>query len=162
MCATPHFALHMARNASQLAKSVTIYTNGAEQLCADLSASLGDNSLILVDSRRIERLTLDEERHIVLHFEDGSTKAEAFLAHAPLTHPKGPFAEQLGLKLTPPFGDIEVTQPFMQTNKRGVFAAGDNMIMAKAVPTAISNGAMAANGASMQIQAEMHGHPPMF
>lgn len=162
MCATPHFALHIARNAAQLAQSVTIYTNGSESLCSDLIAALGEKSPITADSRSIKRLAMGKEGNIVLEFEDGSTKAESFLGHAPLTHPKGPFAKQLELKLAPPLQDIDVTQPFLQTSKRGVFAAGDNMIMAKAVPTAIANGAMAANGASMQIQAELHGHTPMF
>lgn len=162
MCATPHYALHYARNAAQFAQVVTIYTHGSEQLCSDLIAAVGGNPRITADSRPIKRLAIGEEGKIVLEFEDGSTKAESFLAHAPMTHPKGPFVEQLGLKLAGPLRDIEVTPPFLQTSKRGVFAAGDNMIMAKAVPTAIANGAMAANGASMQLQTEVHGHKCMF
>ena len=70
--------------------------------------------------------------------------------------------QQLGLETVPPLGDLKVLQPFLQTSVRGVFAAGDNMVMAKAVPTAIANGAMAAGGAAMQIQAEAHGHKAMF
>ena len=162
MCANPKFAMHISRNAAQLVESVTIYTNGSDQLSEDLAAQLGANTQFKTDSRPIKRLSLGEEDKIVIEFEDGTSKAESFLAHAPMTHPKGPFAEQLGLKLAPPLQDIEVMQPFLQTSKRGVYAAGDNMIMAKAVPTAISNGAMAGNGASMQIQAEKHGHTPMF
>lgn len=163
MCAIPRFAQHIGRNAAQLVESVTIYTNGSEQLAKDLIETLGEKtSQFKTDSRPIKRLVLGKGDDIVIEFEDGSTKAESFLAHAPMTHPKGPFVEQLGLKTVPPFQDIEVSQPFLQTSKRGVFAAGDNMIMAKAVPMAMSNGSMAANGASAQIQAEKHGHTPMF
>lgn len=99
---------------------------------------------------------------MTVKFEDESEETIGFLAHAPLTRPRGPFVEQLGLELAAPSNDIKVTPPFMQTSKRGVFSAGDNMVMVKAVANALSNASMAAAGASTQIQCEAHGHQTMF
>ena len=183
----PH-ATSLARNACRFARKVTIYTHGNEALETELRKLLGDSpstssSSISFDNRPIARFRLahsttangssnsngvkkeEEAEHsggIIISFSDGSADAtEAFLAHAPFTKPKGAFVEQLGLETAGPLGDIKASPPFNQTNVRGVFAAGDNMIMAKAVPTAIYNGSMACVGAVMQLQADEWGHKSM-
>ena len=161
MVSAPHMAMHIARNAAELSKSVTIYTHGSEKLKSELIQTLGDDPKFRVDSRTIKGFSMVDGA-IELEFEDGNKTVETFLAHVPRSHPRGPFVEQLKLKTVPPLGDVEVTQPFMQTSVRGVFACGDNMIMAKTVATAVANGALAANGASSQLQAEKYGHKPLF
>jgi pyruvate/2-oxoglutarate dehydrogenase complex dihydrolipoamide dehydrogenase (E3) component len=154
-------AMQLARNASQLARSVTIYTNNQSELAVQLSTSFGDDPQFKVDDRGIVKLSKGENAaDVVVHFADGSTQVEAFLAHSPKTHAKGPFVEQLGLETTPQ-GDIKVNPPFGQTSSRGVFAAGDNMTPFKIVPQAMSNAAMVAAGVSMQLQCELHGHKSM-
>ena len=154
--------MHMARMAAQLCTPVTIYTNGSEQLAKDVMAAAGENSPFKIDSRPIKKLARSGKGvETLVHFEDGDTKAEAFLVHSPKTQLKGPFAQQLGLELTP-MGDIKTTPPFLQTSVRGCFAAGDCMTPFKVVPNAIANGSMAAAGSSAQITAEKHGHKPLF
>ncbi|CAI6333973.1 unnamed protein product [Periconia digitata] len=157
----PQMAMNQARHVIQLSKSCVMYTDGDEALEKTFIELIGGAiDKIKTDSRKIKRL-VKVDAGITIEFEDGSSVTKAFLAHAPNTVPRGPLVQQLGLKTGGPFGDIEVSQPFLQTSQRGVFAAGDNMIMAKAVTAAISNGSMAGAGASMQIQAEEHGHPSM-
>ncbi|KAG9230928.1 thioredoxin reductase glit-like protein [Amylocarpus encephaloides] len=162
ICATPRLAMHVARNAAQLCKTVTIFTNGSSDVFAALVGALGDSAIFNVDKRVITRVSRAKEDGILVEFDDGSHQVESFLAHVPMSCPRGPFVEQLQLKTCPPMGDLEVSQPFLQTSQRGIFAAGDNMIMAKAMTIAVANGAIAANSASSQLQAERYGHPPMF
>lgn len=73
--------------------------------------------------------------------------------HKPKTKLNGPFAEQLGLELTP-VGDIKVTQPFGETSMQGVFAVGDAVAPIKTVPVAAAGGAVASAGLAMQLQME--------
>ncbi|RFU32827.1 hypothetical protein B7463_g3514, partial [Scytalidium lignicola] len=155
-------ALHVARQASSLSNSVTIYTNGSEDLAKDITAGLGAATAMKVDFRKIKRLSKESEKSSIrLEFEDGSSVVEAFLAHTPDTKPRGPFAEQLGLEQTPS-GDIKAGPPFYQTNVKGAFAAGDNCGMMKNVPHAIFSGSLAGMGVSMQIVAETLGQVPLF
>lgn len=75
-------ALHVARNAAQLAKSVTIYSNGNESQTEDIQAAIGPSAPMTVDSRRITRFVLGPNKTgVTLHFEDGGTKDEAFIGH---------------------------------------------------------------------------------
>ena len=152
----------MAENAAQLTSTVTIYTNGAEQVAADIQASKGPNPAFHVDARPIARFIKESKAaDVTLEFEDGSRKTEAFLVHNPLTHVKGPFAEQLNLEVTPT-GDVVANAPFHQTSVRGVFAAGDSITPYKVVPGAISSGCNAAVAAATQLQAEIYQHHPLF
>lgn len=66
-----------------------------------------------VDSRRITRFVLGPtQTGLIIHFEDGTTKAEAFLSHKPKSSLKsGSLARQLGLELAPQ-GDSKVSPPF--------------------------------------------------
>ena len=161
-CAIAPLALHLAENAAQLTTSVTIYTNGAEQLEAALSASKGPNPAFKVDGRPIVRLVKESNAaDVTLEFQDGSKKTESFLVHNPMTRVKGPFAEQLGLEVTPG-GDIVANPPFHQTSVRGVFAAGDSITPYKVVPGAISSGCNAAVAAATLLQAEKYQHHPLF
>lgn len=138
-----------------------MFTNGDDALEKTLKEMIGGSShMIKTDSRKIKRLVAADPA-ITVEFEDGSSVTKSFLAHAPNTVPRGPLVQQLGLKTCGPFGDIEVSQPWLQTSVRGVFAAGDNMVMAKAATSAIHYGAIACVGATMQLQAEQHGHPSM-
>lgn len=166
-------AIHQAENAAQLRSTITIYTDGAEELGTQLTAALSShkNTTFKVDNRKIVNLSVlqaegtSDAKAIQLQLED-SVKEEAFLVHSPLTKLKGPFAEHLGVELSPAFvpgtGDIAASAPFHQTSVRGVFAAGDCITPYKVVAGAISSGCNAAVAASSQLLAEKHGHQPLF
>ncbi|KAJ3042196.1 hypothetical protein HK097_002097 [Rhizophlyctis rosea] len=150
-------ALHFAHMAGQLAAGVTIYTNGDETLGGEVEALLKGHGHFKVDKRKIVKLEMangagegagDVHKagsEIILHFADGTSAKEGFLAHSTRTKANGPFAEQLGLELTET-GDYKTANFFSESNVPGVFVVGDCGQMVKAVATATSSGALAAGG----------------
>ncbi|KAL4912938.1 FAD/NAD(P)-binding domain-containing protein [Aspergillus aurantiobrunneus] len=152
-------AIHLAENAAHLSSTVTIYTDGSEDLSAQIQQSLGstDQNPFKVDPRPISRLRVLENGGIELTFADGTTAVEAFLVHNPFTKTNGPFAEQLGVEMTAS-GELVANFPAYQTSVRGVFAAGDCVTQYKVVAGAISSGCNAAVAASTQLLAEKYGH----
>lgn len=77
----PPLAIHMADNAAQLSKEVTIFTNGSEEVAEHVKA-VGANSPFLVDSRPTRRLT-ESNGGVKVEFSDGGSKQVAFRAHNP-------------------------------------------------------------------------------
>ncbi|KAH9905800.1 hypothetical protein F4778DRAFT_727519 [Xylariomycetidae sp. FL2044] len=156
----PALVVHLGETAAQLGGRVNLYTNGDEEMAAQLRPF--ENATFRVEPRRIQQLAETKDgRSVQVAFEDGSQRQEKFLVHNPQTSVQGPFVEQLGLATTP-MGDVQADAPFYQTSVRGVFAAGDCITMYKVIPGAISSGCNAAVGVSAQLQAEKHGHHPMF
>lgn len=156
-------ALHVARQASTLSETVTIYTNGDDDIAMEIAGGLGTAESMELDTRVIKRLVLldDGAGGVRMEFKDGTSFTERFLVHAPATKPRGPFADQLGLDRT--LGsDIKAGPPFYQTSVKGVYAAGDVSGMMKNVPNAIFSGSLAGSGASMQIVAEELGQASLF
>lgn len=152
---------HVAENAAQLSKSVTMYTHGNEELAVQLDPFTND--IFKVERRPIKRLLGESgNTSVTVEFEDGSKKEESFLVHNPQTTTHGPFVDQLGLSTTPT-GDLVVGDgPMVQTSVRGVFAAGDCMTMYKIMNGALLSGCNAAVMASIQLQAEKYGHESMI
>lgn len=145
--------MHAARYATSLSKQVVIYTNGDEELAEQFGAQI-TNDIFKVDSRKIKKLVMGSKApEIILRFDDGTEVTEGWLAHSPLTNAKGPFAEQLGLDVTPS-GDIATNPPYLSTNVPGVFAAGDNSHPVKITPTAQYTGALVGSGLSAMVIAE--------
>lgn len=97
------FALHVARNAAQLTKKVTLYTNGNAHHAEPLKAAVGSVAPITVDYHKITQFTLGPNSiGCTLTFEDGPTKEEAFVAHKPKhTLKSHDLIAQLGLEVTP-------------------------------------------------------------
>ncbi|KAJ5665114.1 uncharacterized protein N7477_007562 [Penicillium maclennaniae] len=158
----PPLALHVARQVSTLSQTVTIYTNGSEDLAKQVSDGFGTSKVMKVDSRKIKSFSKQAEKaNVLIEFEDGSTATEGFLAHTPETKSRGPFVEQLGLEQTPS-GDIKASPPFNQTIVKGVFAGGDSCGMMKNVPNAIFSGSLAGMGVSTQLAAEDQGQQSLF
>lgn len=107
----------------------------------------------MTDTRPITKLMKEKEATAVsIHFSSGSPVREGFLVHRPKTQVNGPFAQQLGLQLTPQ-GDLLTTAPFFETNVPGVFAVGDCASPGKIVANAIASGAFAGAGATAKLQA---------
>ncbi|CAG8949333.1 hypothetical protein HYFRA_00004959 [Hymenoscyphus fraxineus] len=159
-------AIHMAEGASSMSKKVVIYTNGNEELKSGIDTTFKSASKpstqFSVDSRTISRLVKEKSgADVTIEFADGSKVTESFLVHSPNTHVRGPFVEQLELKLAPT-GDIDAAAPFHQTSVRGIFAAGDSMTPYKVINGAFSSGCNAAVAASAQLKAEDLGHQPLF
>ncbi|KAK5636073.1 hypothetical protein RRF57_011785 [Xylaria bambusicola] len=107
-----------------------------------------------VESRRVAKLVKARERsRVVLHFEDGATKTEAFLAHKPKFALRGDLHTQLGLEVSAA-GAVVVSSPFNQTTVKGVFAAGDCASPMQTVTQALYSGTCTGGSAPLQIQAE--------
>ncbi|KAL4879934.1 hypothetical protein BJY04DRAFT_219738 [Aspergillus karnatakaensis] len=141
------------RMASRLAESVTVYTNGNEGFATLLENEV-EGLNVVFENRVIKKFEKGETgARVVVHFEKEGAKEEGFLVYAPEMKVNGPFAEQLGLRMTPA-GDIEVSQPFFETSEAGVFAVGDIAGPIKAVTPAIYSGTMVAAGLAAQVQAE--------
>lgn len=148
--------LHIARQALHMTKQVTLYTHGNIQLANELTQALkAAPEPMTIDSRKIVQMVKGPERaRVDLHFEDGTAKTDAFLAHKSHVQLRGPLAEQLGVELVSTNGTIKVSPPFNQTSVKGVFAAGDCVSVIHNVTTATQAGVAAGGGASLQIQAE--------
>ena len=91
---------------------------------------------------------------VMVHFEDGTSQKEGFVVSHPSVEQRAPFAEQLGLEMTPT-GDIKVSMPFYETSLGGCVAAGDAATPMKAVLQATQMGVFAAAGLVAQLQREL-------
>jgi gliotoxin/aspirochlorine biosynthesis thioredoxin reductase len=152
-------AAQFAYQAQQFSQDVTIYTHGSTSLATQLEPVVAAHSTrtgtgsITVEPRRIIQLIKEPTANTVtLVFEDGAKETRGFLVHKARTVVHGPFAEQLGLELTP-MGDIKIGQPFPETSVQGCFAVGDCASMLKTVVGAVSAGMAAAAGISIQLLA---------
>lgn len=116
------------------------------------------------DTRKIAKLALKslEGTVVEITFEDGSTVTETFIGHSPITSIRGPFAEQLGIKLSQSRGEYETSPPFNATSVKGVYATGDTVNMFKAWPNAVASGAQTASGVAVKLQEEKWNLPPLF
>ncbi|KAI1170434.1 thioredoxin reductase [Nemania sp. FL0916] len=164
--AMPQFTYHLSHLGNQLAASVTVYTNGSEELAATVKPTFEGKPWKL-DTRKIAKLALRaQDAHdtaVKITFEDGETVTEDFVGHAPMTIVRGPFAEQLGLKLSAiGGGEYETRPPFFATEVKGVYAAGDVVTPFKVWPNASASGAQAAAGVAVALQEQKWNLPPLF
>ncbi|KAA8644987.1 hypothetical protein EYZ11_008716 [Aspergillus tanneri] len=146
----PSIILHMARMAAPLAGKLTVYCNGNGGLAEEAKREFADKPLT-IEPRKIASLDPKGE-HIIVRFEDGDSKEEAFMVSVPSVSINGPFHEQLGLELDP-MGYIKTSSPHNETSVQGVFAAGDCGTLIKSVPQAIAMGSFAAGGLVGQLGA---------
>ncbi|ETS86328.1 hypothetical protein PFICI_00156 [Pestalotiopsis fici W106-1] len=161
--AMPQFTSHISHLTAQLASTVTIYTHGNEELAKQIAPML-EGKPWKADTRKIAKFALKSpgDTTVEITFEDGTTATEAFIGHAPMTLVRGPFAEQLGLKLSPTGGEYETNGPFQATSVPGVYAAGDTIHMFKVWPNAVATGAQAAAGVAVKLQEEKWNLPSIF
>jgi thioredoxin reductase len=113
-----------------------------------------------VDSRKIVRLINNEPSHeegVTIEFDTGDPVTVGFIVHRPATVNRSQhLIEQLGIETVDPAigGHIKVTSQFNETSVRGVFAAGDTMVVMKQAVIAMAEGLKAASGAGQQMQQE--------
>jgi thioredoxin reductase len=125
---------------NNLTKDLTLFTNGRSSLSLEQTTKLQQHNIKVVETE------LDTLEHIngqlkLVHLKDGSTMAlKALYAKLPFVqHCDIPV--QLGCALTEQ-GLISVDNLY-KTTVPGVYAAGDNTIMMRAVSQAIAAGGMA-------------------
>ncbi|KAM0533194.1 hypothetical protein ACHAP6_006893 [Verticillium nonalfalfae] len=152
----PAGAIALARSTKQLTSKAVIYSSNNPAVQTAITDLLDQSTTadITTDDREIISLALGAEGcGITITFADGSSVQEAFLVHRPATKLNGPFAEQLGVELSPG-GDIKVTPPFGATSVKGVYAAGDCATPMKNAMQAMQMGAFAGVGLAHDLQAE--------
>ncbi|CAG8962003.1 hypothetical protein HYFRA_00014111 [Hymenoscyphus fraxineus] len=160
-CGRAMIATHLARQALRLSKETTMYTLGDEELTSAIEADIANVPQMKVDSRKVRKLVKAlTGSEVTLHFQDGTTKTEGFLAHKPKFELRGDLADQLGLEKQN--GVIKVNPPFNQTSVKGIFAAGDAAHPMQTITQAMHSGTACGGGAPLQLQAETYGQKGML
>lgn len=153
-----HAARHLAFQARNLSTNITIYTNGNAELADEIQSALGPCGF-QAEARSFSKLVQNQpKRSLDIHFTDGTSETVGVVVHRPLTKVRGPFAEQLGVEMTPE-GHIKTNFPFNETSVSGVFVAGDAGSQFKIGTQAVVMGAFAAGGVQMQVNAENWSKP---
>jgi thioredoxin reductase len=154
---------HLVQMAKAFDDKVTIFSNGdipsdpPVQQALKVAKAFGAK----VDSRKIVRLVNNGPSHedgVTIEFETGEPVTLGFIAHRPVTVNRSQhLIDQLGIETVDPAmgGHIKIVNPmFNETSVKGVFAAGDTMVMMKQAAIAMAEGLKAAAGAGMQIGQE--------
>jgi thioredoxin reductase len=154
---------HYVQMAKAFDDRITIFSNGAipddepVQKALHVSKAFGAK----VDDRKITRLVNNGPSHtdgVTIEFETGEPVTLGFIAHRPPTVNRAQhLIEQLGVETVDASmgGHVKIMNPmFNDTSVRGVFAAGDTMVMMKQAALAMAEGLKAAAGAGMQIAQE--------
>lgn len=142
---------HLARLAHNLAKTVTIYTNGDDALTEQIRPAIERDSWLSVNSRPIRRLQKTNGVPVIVELQDGTKKEEAFLVHSMKVSPTLDFEHNLDLELSPHGTEFKTTPPFNECTTRGCFAAGDCGTPIKAASDSLSHGALTAVGVVSQL-----------
>ncbi|CAO2650484.1 Nn.00g017760.m01.CDS01 [Neocucurbitaria sp. VM-36] len=160
---SPMYA-HMVQMASAFdPPSMTIFSNGPVpkdepvQKALRLAKAYGAT----LDERKIARLVNNGPSHtdgVTVHFEAGEPVTLGFLVHRPVTVNRAQhLIDQLGVETVDAAmgGHVKIVNSmFNETSVRGVFAAGDTMVMMKQVAIAMAEGLKAAAGAGAQLVQE--------
>ncbi|KAF3483158.1 uncharacterized protein GIQ15_02482 [Arthroderma uncinatum] len=149
--ANPKPAEHLARLAHNLAKTVTIYTNGNDELAEQLRPSIEKDEWLSLDNRAIKHLHKTDGVPVKVELQDGTDKMEGFLVHAMKTTPVLNFEHNLELELSPQGTEFKTTPPFSETTTHGCFATGDCGMPIKAASMSMSHGSLAGVGVVSQL-----------
>lgn len=154
---------HYVQMAKAFDGRITIFSNGQipdeepVQHALKVSKAFGAK----VDARKITRLVNNGASHedgVTIEFETGEPVTLGFIVHRPVTVNRAQhLIDQLGVETVDSAmgGHVKIANPmFNETSVRGVFAAGDTMVMMKQVAIAMAEGLKAAAGAGMQIAQE--------
>jgi thioredoxin reductase len=154
---------HMVQMATPFDKRITIFSNGPFspdepfQKALKLARAFGAQ----LDERKIVRLINNGPSHtdgITIEFESGEPVTLGFLVHKPTTVNRAQhLIEQLDMETVDKAmgGHIKIVNPmFNSTSVRGVFAAGDTMLMMKQAVISMAEGLKAAIGAGMELGTE--------
>jgi thioredoxin reductase len=154
---------HLVQMATAFDKRITIFSNGPVSMDAPIQKALTVAKAFgaQLDERKVVRLVNNGPSHtdgVTIHFESGDPVTLGFIVHRPATVNRAQhLIDQLGVETVEPAmgGHVKITNPmFNETSVRGVFAAGDTMVMMKQVAIAMAEGLKAAAGAGMQLGQE--------
>ena len=131
----------------QFSASLTYYTNGNQQLTDEIQLLLKPKpeAAMKVDDRQIARVEPAAGGGITVHFADGTSAHEAFLAYQPRTEANVGMVKDLGLELSPSGAEVKVNvnTHFNDTSVAGCFAVGDVSTPLKALAHAVGSGSFA-------------------
>jgi thioredoxin reductase len=133
-------AQHLIPLIYQLTPSLTLLTNGEEELPETLREQLNKKN-IPIDSRAIHRLEHQNGQLKKIHFHTGQPLAMEMAYGVFPVRQKGTFIHDIGVEVLDN-GFIKV-DGMQQTNREGVLACGDATGMMRSVAAAISSGQMA-------------------
>lgn len=110
--------------AKRLSQKVVVLTHGNTVLAEEIQTACADKGLV-VDSRRISRFAKvpGDTADVEIEFEDGVKEIFGFIAHKPRSKLNGPWAEQLGVELTPGL-DLKLNPPFQRDQYPWDFRCG--------------------------------------
>lgn len=142
--------------------NVRIFLNGVSISTDDSSSEALQIAIAKgakVEERRIKKLIhLDNEEGIDVVFEDGESTRIGFLVHHPPTEVAAPnLAEDLGVEIAPDGRNgtlLKRSEPFGESNARGVFIAGDAGVIMKQFTFAMTCGVAAGAGVCFQLGQE--------
>lgn len=144
MLASPMIIPGIVGMAQRLADEVVVYTNGNEDVKANLDKVFADTILsVKVDARKItqaEQLDMDSKDRLAIHFADGQKDLLGFMVHIPdfeVNVPKT-WRDDLGLELDEQ-KNLKVDM-MGKTTCPGIWAAGDGATPMKAVSRALFTG----------------------
>lgn len=156
-------AAHLVQMATAFDARVTIFSNGdvscdpAVQEALKTATAFGAR----LDTRKITRLVNNGPSHldgVTIEFASGDPVTLGFIVHRPPTVNRAQdLIEQLGVETVEKEagGHVRIVHPmFNETSVRGVFAAGDTMVLMKQVAIAMAEGLKAAVGAGLQVAQE--------
>lgn len=160
---TSPFHIHFTNMALNFDSRVTIFSNGpvSDEQSIQTQLKLAKAFGAKLDERKIVRLVNNGPSHtdgVTIEFTEGEPVTLGFLVHKPPTTNRAQdLIEQLGLECVDSKlgGHVKIENPmFNSTSVKGVFAAGDTMVMMKQVTVAMAEGLKAAAGAGMEIATE--------
>lgn len=133
-------AFHMSKLVFNLSKKVTLYTNGQSTLTEEQSKKLAMQSISIVEDEILEALHSNGQVTHLVFKNDLKAPVDALFVKPDIQqHCKVP--EKLGCILNE-HGLLQVNN-FQQTTIQGVYAAGDNCSMMRALSVAVASGGVA-------------------
>jgi thioredoxin reductase len=130
-------AFHIIKLVYNLSKNVTLYTNGKSTLTDEQTAKLANRNITVVEDKLVEATHHNGQVKKIV-FEDGRAVVVDALFVKPNSSQHCIIPQKLGCKLTE-HGFLYVDD-FQQTTVPGIFAAGDNSTMIRAVAAAVAAG----------------------
>lgn len=129
-----------AKFLSNWTKDLVLYTDGKSSLTKEQSANLERRNIPVVE-KEIEGFEHSNGKISNIVFKDGSKQALKVLYATPEVKQQSELPCELGCEFTE-HGRIEV-DIFQKTSVEGIYAAGDNSSMGRAVPVAVAAGSVA-------------------
>jgi thioredoxin reductase len=133
-------AFEFARVLRQWSPNLTLFTNGPSGLTEEQRCALAERN-ITIEERELASVEQVEGQLQALRFRDGNTHALNTLFVKPALTQTNSLAESLGCTLNE-MGLVAVDE-WQRTSQPGIYAAGDNTTMFRALSLAIASGTKA-------------------